>query len=70
MNSEMDRSILCPVVKVNFSEQVTLRPTKEEKPVQRKIRGDGVPVKNNIKCKGPEARVAEKKVVEGGGRRR
>lgn len=70
MKSEMDRSILCPVVRVNFSEQVTLRPTKEEKPVQRKIRGDGVPVKNNIKRKGPEARVAEKKVVEGGGRRR
>ena len=49
------------MVRVNFSEQVTLRPTKEEKPVQRKIRGDGVPVKNNIKCKGPEARVAGKK---------
>lgn len=65
----MDRSILCPVVRVNFSEQVTLRPTKEEKPVQRKISRDGVPVKN-IKCKGPEARVAGKKVVEGGGRRR
>ena len=48
----MDRSILCPVVKVNFSEQVTLRPTKEEKPVQRKISRDGVPIKNNIKCKG------------------
>lgn len=57
----MDRGSLCPVVRVNFSEQVTLRPTKEEKPVQRKIRGDGVPVKNNIKCKGPEARVAGKK---------
>ena len=66
----MDRSILCPVVRVNFSEQVTLRPTKEEKPVQRKISRDGVPVKNNIKCKGPEARVAGKKVVEGAGRRR
>ena len=58
------------MVRVNFSEQVTLRPTKEEKPVQRKISRDGVPVKNNIKCKGPEARVAGKKVVEGGGRRR
>jgi len=66
----MDRSILCPVVKVNFSEQVTLRPTKEEKPVQRKISRDGVPIKNNIKCKGSEARVAGKKVVEGGGIRR
>ena len=67
----MDRSILCPVVRVNFSEQVTLRPTKEEKPVQRKISRDGVPVKNNIKCKGPEAIVAvKKKVVEGGGIRR